>query len=317
MRILATRSLVFALLAAGCGSSTPSSSPVDQSTSSGTGAGHSGAGGSSGSGGESGSSSGAGSGAATPPSSGMASSGSSMDHPMGGSGSPDDSGALLDGSTITVPSDGGMADAMWPPRADLGKGDGTDVINIGDSWMLLSTTGIELSLVRLSMQPYREYAVPGTELLTGQIPSQYTQAKAANANIKTVIMTGGGNDVILTGMSADCAAGGSNCQMTLTKIGAALATLWKQMSADGVQDVIHIEYAAVAGAGLKDPAANERALQTICNSVPLPIHCHLLNTDPYVMKTDLMADGIHPSGAACDRIAMAVMNMMVAGGMRR
>ena len=58
-----------------------------------------------------------------------------------------------------------MSDAMWPPRADLGKGDGTDVINIGDSWMLLSTTGIELSLVRLSMQPYREYAVPGTELL--------------------------------------------------------------------------------------------------------------------------------------------------------
>jgi hypothetical protein len=317
MRILATTSLVFALLAAGCGSSTPSSPPVDQSANSGTGASQSGTGSSSGSGSESGSSNFAASGAATPPSSGMASSGSSMDHPMGGSGSPDDSGVTLDGNIITIPSDANMGDAMWPPRADLGKGDGTDVINIGDSWMLLSVTGIELSLVRLSMQPYREYAVPGTELLNGQIPSQYTQAKAANANIKTVVMTGGGNDVILTGMSADCAAGGATCQMTLTKIGAALATLWKQMSADGVMDVIHIEYAAVAGQGLKDPAANERALQLICNAVPLPMHCHLLNTDAYVAKTDLMADGIHPSGAACDRIAMAVMNLMVAGGMRR
>jgi len=316
MRILATTSLVLALSAAGCGSSTPSSSPVDQSANSGTGAGHSGTEASSGSGGESGSSSGAGSGAATPPSSGMASSGS-VDHPMGGSGSPDDSGALLDGNTIMVPSDAGMGDSMWPPRADLGKGDGTDVINIGDSWMLLSTTGIELSLVRLSMQPYREYAVPGTELLNGQIPSQYTQAKAANPNIKTVIMTGGGNDVVLTGMSADCAAGGATCAMTLTNIAVALSKLWKQMSADGVMDVIHIEYAAVAGAGLKDPAANERALQSVCNMVPLPMHCHLLNTDAYVAKTDLMADGIHPSGAACDRIATAVMNMMVAGGMRR
>jgi hypothetical protein len=314
MRILATTSLVFSVLVAGCGSS-PSSSPVDQSTSSGTGAAHSGTGGSSGSGGESGSSSS--SSGATPPGSGAPSSGSSVDHPMGGSGSPVDSGTLLDANTIMVPSDANTADSMWPPRADLGKGDGSDVINIGDSWMLLSTTGIELSLVRLSMQPYREYAVPGTMLLNGQIPGQYTQAKAANANIKTVIMTGGGNDVILTGMSADCAAGGANCQMTLNKIGAELATLWQQMSADGVQDVIHIEYSAAAGAGLKDPAANERALQTVCSNVPLPMHCHLLNTDAFVTKADLMADGIHPSAAACDRIAMAVMNMMVAGGMRR
>jgi hypothetical protein len=216
-----------------------------------------------------------------------------------------------------MPSDASMTDGVAPPRADLGKGDGHDVINIGDSWMLLSVTGIELSLVRLSMQPYREYAVPGTMLLNGQIPSQYTQAKGANPDIKTVVMTGGGNDVLETGMSADCATGGPNCAMTLTKIGAALATLWMQMAADGVQDVIHIEYSKYSGGGLKDPAANEMALQKICSAVPAPLHCHLLNTDAMVTKSDLMADGIHPSAAACDRVAMAVMDMMVAQGMRR
>jgi hypothetical protein len=217
---------------------------------------------------------------------------------------------------MTSASDASPADAMWPPRPDLGKGDGHDVIAIGDSWMLLSVTGIQLSLVRLSGQPYRTYGVPGTQLLNGQIPGQYTQAKGVNPDIKTVVMTGGGNDVLLTGLQADCAAGGTACQQQLVKIGQGLAALWKQMSADGVQDVIHIEYASTAGAGLKDPQANKAGLAALCAAVPPPLRCHLLDTDQLVMH-DLMPDGIHPSAAACDRIAQATIDLMKSEGMRR
>jgi hypothetical protein len=129
-------------------------------------------------------------------------------------------------------------------------------------------------------------------------------------------MTGGGNDVLLTGLSSDCAAGGMACQMQLNAIGMALGQLWGQMSMDGVTDVVHIMYAASAGQGVKDPAANQAGLQTICDAVPQPMHCHLLNTDTLV-GTDLMADGIHPSAAACDRVAQAVIAMMQMYGMRR
>jgi lysophospholipase L1-like esterase len=130
-------------------------------------------------------------------------------------------------------------------------------------------------------------------------------------------MTGGGNDILMTGLSADCANGGTQCQMQLNAIGMGLANLWKQMATDGVQDVIHIMYSASAGGGLKDPQANMVGLSKICDAVPPPLHCHLLNTDALVTKSDLMADGIHPSAAACDRIAQAVIDMMKMQGMRR
>ena len=223
----------------------------------------------------------------------------------------------LDGA-FEVSLDAGPLDAMLS-RPDQGKGDGTDVIMIGDSWMLLSATGISLSLQKPANggnPNYTNYAVPGTQLLNGQIPSQYTQAKAVKKSIKTVVMTAGGNDVLLTGLSADCTAGGTTCQMTLNKIAMALGQLWDQMGKDGVTDVVHIMYSRYAGGGLKDPAANQALIQTYCDAVPQPMHCHLLNTDMIVGK-DLMADGIHPSAAACDRVAQAVTSMMQMDGMRR
>jgi hypothetical protein len=237
---------------------------------------------------------------------------------------PGDSGLtmLLDAgleSSVATTDDGSLLDMMASGRPDQGQGDGSDVIMIGDSWMLLGATGISLSLENPANggnPAYTNYAVPGTQLLNGQIPSQYTQAKAVKTSIRTVIMTAGGNDVLETGLSADCAAGGSTCASQLAAIGAALKQLWGQMSMDGVTDVVHIEYSRYSGGGLKDPAANEMALQSICDAVPQPMHCHLLNTDMLV-GMDLMADGIHPSAAACDRVAQAVTDMMKADGMRR
>jgi hypothetical protein len=241
-----------------------------------------------------------------------------------GPGKSSDSGASaffdggLDSALVLMP-DGAPLDGMPPPRPDLGKGDGSDVIMIGDSWMLLSTTGISLSLQNPANggnPAYTNYAVPGTQLLNGQIPGQYTQAKAAKSSIKTVVMTAGGNDVLLTGLSSDCASGGTACQMQLNAIAMALGQLWGQMGMDGVTDVVHIMYSSSAGMGLKDPVANMALIQTYCDAVPQPMHCHLLNTDQLV-GSDLMADGIHPSAAACDRVAKAVTDMMQMYGMRR
>ena len=116
------------------------------------------------------------------------------------------------------------------PSVDLGQGDGSDVVMIGDSWMSFIDTGIEQSITRISGQPYRLYGVPGTRLLDGAIPGQYARAKADNPNIATVIMTGGGNDVILAGLGEDCAAGGAECAAELEKIGAGLQELWTQIS---------------------------------------------------------------------------------------
>lgn len=236
--------------------------------------------------------------------------------PGGSGGAPpampttQDAGSMLDDSGMAA-SD---AMAMEPVREDLGEGDGKDVITIGDSWMSLGTSGIQQSLVKVSGQPYRTYGVGGTRLLNGQIPGQYDSAKLADPDIKTVIMTGGGNDILQTGLSSDCASGGDSCREQLVTIGEALSELWMQMGADGVQDVVHILYSSDAGSGVADSIRDAGEMERRCAEAPL--HCHLLATDDLVMG-DLRSDGIHPSDAAYDRIATGVYELMKKEGMRR
>jgi len=133
-------------------------------------------------------------------------------------------------------------------QEDLGKGNGTDVITIGDSWMSYdNNTGIQDSLRRLSGQPYRQYGAGGTQLLDGEIPGQYARAKQENANIKTVIMTGGGNDLLRSNARADLATAGPFARMRIDQIANRLVALWTEMSKDGVRDIIYVFYSRGGG----------------------------------------------------------------------
>ncbi len=242
----------------------------------------------------------------------------------GGSSAPpsaSDGGAEGDATTS---ADGG-APVMTHP--DLGKGDGSDVILLGDSWMSNTLQiegtggGIAPALQQVSMQPYRNYAVQGTMMLMADtfgpaIPTQYPQAKAANPDIKTVVMTGGGNDIIQNAtLQADCQMGGAMCKMTLDEIGDALNTLWTQMATDGVQDVVYVNYASDVGTvapslrgdgGVPSPA--------ICATGK--IRCWEYDSTAAVMM-QIAADGIHPLAAANTRMATEIYALMTNEGMRR
>jgi hypothetical protein len=236
----------------------------------------------------------------------------------------EDGGAQLDAQTpadheMVVAEDatndsleGGPSDGHF----DLGKGDGKDVVTIGDSWMQLLFTGIQTNLVKVSGQPYRTYGFPGTRLLNGDIPAQWDRAKRDGADIKTVVMTGGGNDILLGGAD-DCPSGGLKCQAILDGIGIALPALWQDMSEAGVQDVIHVMYSATALANhpVKNLSALDAHLKLMCAVVPPPMRCHQLNTDALAM--DLRIDGIHPNDAGYERIGKAVFDLMTTEGMRR
>ena len=198
----------------------------------------------------------------------------------------------------------------WSKRMDLGKGDGSDVVTIGDSWMdyIGGGGGIQAGLDRAGTN-YRHYGLSATTLISGQIPGQYTRAKGVNPDIKTVIMTGGGNDVMFSG--------GCNtaelCEMSVAAIQEALNTLWTEMADDGVKDVIYIQYSEDAG------TAPEGTRPKMTKPVPIcltgRILCHTLPTTELVMGQ--LVDGIHPARAANDRIAMAVLKMMEERKMRR
>lgn len=211
----------------------------------------------------------------------------------------------------TPEGDGGFV-PPWMKRTDLGKGDGKDVVTIGDSWMAgpFNGAGIQAGLDRAGTK-YRHYAVTATQLLNGEIPGQYDRAKAANPKISTVIMTAGGNDVMFT--PGACSTPEA-CGDFGAKISDGLDKLWSKMSADGVQDVIYVQYSDNAGATPADSRGGSKAVVKVCYAGKLS--CHTVPTTDIVAKTDLM-DGIHPNDEANDRIAKRIVMMMEERGIRR
>jgi hypothetical protein len=233
---------------------------------------------------------------------------------MAGRGADDaDAGVEPDAGTMTMAGAG----ATQPPmRADLGKGDGSDVITIGDSWMNLGSTGIQQSLLKASAQRYRTYGRGGTRLLDDVIPNQYATAKRADPDIKTVVMTGGGNDIIqVPGLRDDCTAMGQQCEMVKKQILDRLTTLWDLMAADGVQDVLYVQYSNPEGQNVDFALAGGESLKTRCAAVKAPLRCHTLETLDIVMGD--IPDGIHPSATAFDRLGVAAFKLMTDQGMRR
>ena len=205
-------------------------------------------------------------------------------------------------------------DAGVPPEEpgtpeDPGKGDGRDVILIGDSWMSFALgIGIGNSLLDAAGQPYRTYGIAGSELLNGQIAAQYALAKVEDADIKTVVMSAGGDDVFRLDRRQDCIDGGTSCAQTLMDIGGDLSELWQTMATDGVRDVVYVLFNADAGGGIADFADYADSLAQACAAAPL--RCHFVTIDDLVMG-ELRLDGVHPSDAAFNRIGAAVFTSMV------
>lgn len=228
------------------------------------------------------------------------------------------------GTSMGGAGGGGGAGGM---HADLGVGTGTDVVLLGDSWMSNTLQiegtggGLAPSLIAAAKKPYRNYAVQGVMMLMADtfgpaIPTQWDGAKAANPDIKTVVMTGGGNDIIQNAtLQTDCMNGGDMCKMVLDQISDALNTLWTKMSDANVQDIVYINYANDVGSvapslrgamGVKVPA--------ICTAGK--VRCHEVDSTDAIMH-QIAADGIHPLAAANDRLAKVVYDLMTSEGMRR
>jgi hypothetical protein len=212
-----------------------------------------------------------------------------------------------------------------PPHVDLGVGTGTDVVLLGDSWMSNTLQiegtggGLAPSLIAAAGKPYRNYAVQGVMMLTSSafgpaIPTQYDAAKRANPAIKTVVMTGGGNDIIQNPtIQSACNTGGAACVELLNKVSDAMNTLWTKMADDKVEDVVYVQYASDVGS--TDPSV--RGMQktpAICTMGR--IRCHAVDSTAAVMK-QIAGDGIHPLQSANTRLAKVVYDLMKSEGMRR
>jgi hypothetical protein len=236
--------------------------------------------------------------------------GSSTSHGSGGSnggrGQDGDSADHdADGGAL---SDGGGGDATAPMHEDLGMGDGKDVVTIGDSWMQLYVAGIEESLDKASGQTYRHYAVPGTLVLDEVIPNQYESAKMENPDIKTVVMTGGGNDILTTNCADEA------CNSIVDMVSDRLTMLMQEMGKDGVQDIVLIGYTYPDDTSKRESLDYSIMLNKMfCKPDSMP-RCHSLDSTQLDIT---LRDGIHPDDAGYDLIGETVWQMMQDQGMRR
>lgn len=226
---------------------------------------------------------------------------------------------------IDAETDGLSGDELaQEAQVDKGVGNGRDVVTIGDSWMsntLFTGDAIEGALRRAGKR-YRNYGVQGVMLLEdglfgAAIPTQFEAAVRQNRNIKTVIMTGGGNDVLLVpGAQQECQRQGPACQKKLAEIGAGLKKLWERMAAAGVEDVVYIGYSENAGsAGANASNVNKNGVAEICANAP--VRCHSFDSTPLVPRNALAIDGIHPVRGANDKIAKAILQLLEEKGIRR
>lgn len=211
-------------------------------------------------------------------------------------------------------------------RVDAGQGNGQDVITIGDSWMSFdASSGVQFSLEKVSGRDYRNYAVSGTKLLDGVIPNQYVSARSAAPDIKTVVMTGGSNDILqdslLNCLDSDF-DGSTTCKARIDQVAAGLGQLWTQMASDGVRDIVMVSYSNKQtplglGGATKMTAYFNTKVGAACAAVQAPSRCLFFDTDRSVPNLVLRSDGLHPDAASFDAIGSAVWQLMQAQGIRR
>ena len=246
----------------------------------------------------------------------------------GGSGAPD---AGVDAS---MP----MGDGHVPSCIT----DAKDVVLIGDSYIDWITHTFVADIRAQSGQQWPSYAIGGTSMATGgigHIPDQLDTALAANPKIKAVVMTGGGNDILVADtimfpeagmctsvanapMIADCKA--------IIKAALDEATKLMNETADaGVRDIVYFFYPHIPGGGLiSGPTPNpilDYALplaREVCESslerTAGRMKCHFVDMVPvFEGKMGLFADavseagdGVHPNSMGSKVMAAEVWRVM-------
>jgi hypothetical protein len=211
-------------------------------------------------------------------SSGGSSSGSAGSS-SGSEGQPGDDASASGSRDAMTPSvigpDGASTLPVMTPPATCEKGQvkPSEVVMIGDSYMDKSYGNVGANIVALAQKAgalpaaaaYREYYLAGAAVYNGSgqlnIPYQYeTMAKGDLAvqnpkDIKVVIMDGGGNDVLIDQQScltdANMAAqmADAACMKAVSNASARMKSLWQEMAADGVKQVVYYFYPHLDPAG--------------------------------------------------------------------
>jgi hypothetical protein len=218
---------------------------------------------------------------------------------------------------VTLVGCGFVASVPWIRNAQNNQ-----VVNIGDSIFALSGK-IQDYLHAWSGTTFRRYSVSGAELVGGilapDIYSQYNTAKGDNSNIETILMDGGGNDILLPVITSfdpyDCKTQwyewgrlSRSCKNFIDDLYVDAVNLLNIMHADGVDNVIYQGYYHTKWAIYNNLDDLEEAVdygdmrlsQACSNSAA---NCTFIDPRWVINDGDIIADGIHPATSGSYKIA--------------
>jgi hypothetical protein len=236
-----------------------------------------------------------------------------------GSGSETSDDASSDASTS--PTEAGQGESAVACPKTITKP--SQLVFLGDSYLNWGEAvgwdtivpRIETHLQTVGSAAYsaspRRYDVAGANM--SQIVTQYTTAHTADADIDTIVMDGGGNDILLGDRS--CLTNPptdptTTCAKTIDTTLAEGKTVLTQMQADGVKHVVfffypHVDTVDASGnaIGISGKYANDTLdyaypkIQAVCAAIP---NCVFVDTRPawgdnYAMYIDPQGFGVHPN----------------------
>ncbi|HYX32907.1 MAG TPA: SGNH/GDSL hydrolase family protein [Oligoflexus sp.] len=181
-----------------------------------------------------------------------------------------------------------------------------ETIIIGDSIFALNGV-INSELEEISSLDIDSYARNGA-IMSG-IVRQYQQARA-NGIARTVIMNGGGNDVLAN--MGNCRAFNQTCINVIEKATSQGLDLVNQMEADGVERIFFLGYyyTTSLASGLEKAVdyAMSRAA-TLCENTT--VRCEVVDTRDIMQGSgNLSWDGIHPSRTGSIKMAQLLWERM-------
>ena len=203
----------------------------------------------------------------------------------------------------------------------VSNADNNQVITIGDSIWALSGE-LQDNLEAKAGETFRRYTLSGAQLVedfvTTSIKGQYETAKSHDANIKTVLMDGAGNDILIPAIAGDVLHNcktqwyqfghlSSRCKNQINDLYVDAVNFLNEMDNDGVENVVYLGYYYTKN-GLFLLDSMEEAIdygdlklsQACANSTA---NCTFVDPRAVINDSDIIIDGIHPSASGSEKLA--------------
>lgn len=205
-------------------------------------------------------------------------------------------------------------------NARVSDADNDQVVVIGDSIFALSGK-LQDILEASAGETFRRYTLSGAELDGGSIATsivdQYAIARNDNPDIDTILMDGGGNDILIPAILLDpynCKTQwyqfgrlSDRCKAFIDDVYVEAVNLLNQMHADDVGDVVFLGYYYTKNALLLLDSMEEAIdygdlrLSQACDFSAVP--CTFVDPRAVINDGDIILDGIHPNSGGSQKLA--------------